>query len=198
MHVQTIVTGDIQENAYVLDDGAVAAVIDPGANYEKLRAAMGEMPCAAVLLTHAHFDHIGAAAHFQRDGAKIYMHAADEKLLRGGGHLAALFGASFENFTPDVWVKDGDEFTLCGETFRVISTPGHTDGSVCYCTDTVLFSGDTLFCRSVGRTDFPSGNAAKLKRSLQTLFAVKGDRTVLSGHGSPTRLSDERENNPYV
>ncbi|MDE6398287.1 MAG: MBL fold metallo-hydrolase [Clostridiales bacterium] len=198
MHIQTVVTGEIRENAYVLDNGVEAVVIDPGADYEKIRSAMGDMPCAAVLLTHAHFDHIGVAARFQRDGAKIYMHAADEKLLHGGGHLADLFGASLELFTPDVWVKDGDILSLCGETIHVIATPGHTDGSVCYAADTVLFSGDTLFYRSVGRTDFPSGDASKLKRSLQTLFAVEGDRTVLSGHGAPTRLSDERKNNPYV
>ena len=165
MKIQTVVTGYMGENAYVASDGKTAAVIDPGADAGAIEAAMQGLDCVAVLLTHAHFDHIGAAAYFKRKGAKIYMHSDDEKLLTGGGHLARQFGETLDEFVPDVFVSDGDELEIGEMKFKVLHTPGHTDGSVCYIAENVVFSGDTLFCGGVGRTDFPSGSAQKLYRS---------------------------------
>ena len=187
MKIQTVVTGYMGENAYVASDGKTAAVIDPGADAGAIEAAMQGLDCVAVLLTHAHFDHIGAAAYFKRKGAKIYMHSDDEKLLTGGGHLARQFGETLDEFVPDVFVSDGDELEIGEMKFKVLHTPGHTDGSVCYIAENVVFSGDTLFCGGVGRTDFPSGSAQKLYRSIdEKLFALQGEYKILSGHGAPS------------
>lgn len=198
MKIQTVVTGYMGENAYVASDSKTAAVIDPGADAGAIEAAMQGLDCVAVLLTHAHFDHIGAAAYFKRKGAKIYMHSDDEKLLTGGGHLARQFGETLDEFAPDVFVSDGDELEIGEMKFKVLHTPGHTDGSVCYISENIVFSGDTLFCGGVGRTDFPSGSAQKLYRSIdEKLFALQGEYKILSGHGAPSSLSYEKKNNPF-
>lgn len=198
MHIQTLCVGSVGENTYILHNGTEAVLVDPGAERERIQAALGDLPCKHILLTHAHFDHIGAVAHFQRLGAKVYLHTLDARLLQNGGHLAALFGQPLDPFVPDVLVNEGDVLQLCGLSVRVLATPGHTDGSVCYAVDDVLFSGDTLFRLSVGRTDFPTGNHAKLQESLQRLFALPTDCKVLAGHGEPTTLSFEKKNNPYA
>ena len=199
MKIQTVVTGYMGENAYVASDGKTAAVIDPGADAGAIEAAMQGLDCVAVLLTHAHFDHIGAAAYFKRKGAKIYMHSDDEKLLTGGGHLARQFGETLDEFVPDVFVSDGDELEIGEMKFKVLHTPGHTDGSVCYITGNTIFSGDTLFRMSVGRTDFPSGNSQKLHESiLKKLFVLNDNYEVLPGHGEKTRLGFEKKYNYYV
>lgn len=199
MRVQRIVTGDIAENSYIVDNAEEAVVIDPGADYEKLRAAVGALPCVAVLLTHAHYDHIGVAARFRQAGAKVYLHANDEKLLKENGHLAALFGETLETFTPDVLLHGGETLSFCGTRFSVLSTPGHTDGSVCYLAENILFAGDTIFRLSVGRTDFPSGDAQKLLDSLhRVIFALPPDCRILPGHGEETTVRFEKENNPYA
>lgn len=197
MQLQTLCVGALGVNTYILSDDAHALVIDPGAGYETIKAMLGK-PCTHVLLTHAHFDHIGAVASFQRDGAKVYLHEDDIPLLRGSGNLAAMFGATLQAFEPDVVLHDGDVIEFGGEKISVMSTPGHTDGSVCYIWGDVIFSGDTLFCMSVGRTDFPTGSGIKLRHSLQKLFALKRDYKILPGHDAPTSLSFERKNNPYA
>ncbi|MCI8412662.1 MAG: MBL fold metallo-hydrolase [Clostridia bacterium] len=199
MKIRSLTVGSIGENVYLLDDGDGVILIDPGADFAAISAALAEKQCKHVLLTHAHYDHIGAVAQFQKQGAKVYLHRDDVKLLNGAGHLAALFGETLQSFVPDVLLNGGETLQLGTFSFRVLSTPGHTDGSVCYITDNVIFSGDTLFRLSVGRTDFPSGDAAKLRDSLKNrLFALEEDYTVYPGHDSPTTLSFERENNPYV
>lgn len=198
MRIQTLTVGSLEENAYIADDGREAIVVDPGGDVERIRDAMGGLPCRAVLLTHAHYDHIGAVAALQRDGAKVYLHRADAALLRNGGHLAALFSASLDMFMPDVLLDGGETLAFCNERFHVMHTPGHTQGSVCYVAGNVIFAGDTLFRLSVGRTDFPTGDAQKLHASLDALFALPQDRTVLPGHGPSTTLSFEKKNNPYV
>ena len=199
MKIRSLTVGSIGENVYLLDDGDGVILIDPGADFTTISTALTGKQCNHVLLTHAHYDHIGAVAQFQKQGAKVYLHRDDVKLLNGAGHLAALFGETLQSFVPDVLLNGGETLQLGTFSFRVLSTPGHTDGSVCYITDNVIFSGDTLFRLSVGRTDFPSGDAAKLRDSLKNrLFALEEDYTVYPGHDSPTTLSFERENNPYV
>ncbi len=199
MNIKCVTVGDIEENAYIFDYGNGAAIIDAGAEYEKLKSALNGKPCTHVLLTHAHFDHIGAVASFQRDGAKIYLHRDDVKLLNGIGNLSAMFGAKLDKFSPDIILSDGDAVKLGEYEVKVISTPGHTDGSVCYITGNTIFSGDTLFRMSVGRTDFPSGNSQKLHESiLKKLFVLNDNYEVLPGHGEKTRLGFEKKYNYYV
>lgn len=117
MRIKTIVTGEIGENAYIIDNGKEAIIIDSGADYEKLKKELGELTCVAVLLTHAHYDHIGAAARFQQCGAKIYLHEGDVGLLNGFGNLADMFGEKLESFTPDIILKGDEIIELCGKKY---------------------------------------------------------------------------------
>ncbi len=200
MRIKQITVGNIYENAYFIDCGDKSVLIDPGAQPEYIEKEMGESKCAYVLLTHAHFDHISAVRYFQRKGAAVYMHRDDMKLLNGKGNLAEMFGERLEPFTPDVLLNGGETLNLSGLEVKVISTPGHTDGSVCYISSDVIFSGDTLFFMSCGRTDFPSGSSEKMRRSLNNLMllADKQDYKVYAGHGIATTLSAEKKSNPYV
>lgn len=196
-NIKKIVTGELNENAYVVDDGKVAFVVDPGADYEKIRTAC-DCECVAVLLTHAHFDHIGAAAAFQKAGAKIYISETDSHILHTSGNLAAAFGIPLEEFDADILVHDADSFDIGDMEIRVLSTPGHTAGGVCYIADDAVFTGDTLFRLDVGRSDFPTGSADELADSIANkIFALDGEYTLYPGHGDITTLSFERKNNPY-
>ena len=111
-------------------------------------------------------------------------------------NLSLYFGESLQSFTADYFVSDGDEITFDELTFKVIETPGHTKGSVCYVLDNYIFSGDTLFERSYGRVDFPTGNVSELISSIKKLFSLNGNYIVLSGHGEKTTLQEEIDNNP--
>lgn len=201
MKLTCVTTSIVGTNTYIIDTGKSAVVVDPGDDIEKIDrvlTALGRR-CTAVLLTHGHFDHCNACAALQARGAKVYLHELDDKLIRDGKNLAAENGIAFHAFTPDVTVADGDTFDLDGIDFKVLHTPGHTAGSVCYVTSNVIFSGDTLFFLSVGRTDFPTGDADALRRSVrEKLFTLEGDYTVYPGHDRPTTLVTEKENNPCV
>ncbi len=188
-------------NSYILcSENGDCAVVDPGDEVSGLQKTLNEngLRCTAVLLTHAHFDHAGSCLELQKTGARIYMHASDMQLVETDKNLARLFGKKFQRFTPDVTVHDGDEIDILNEKINVFHTPGHTAGSVCYVMGNVIFSGDTLFRLSVGRTDFPTGSTKELNRSVKKLFGLPGDYTVYPGHGEITDLNFERENNPYA
>lgn len=188
-------------NSYILcSENGDCAVVDPGDEVSGLKKTLNEngLRCTAVLLTHAHFDHAGSCLELQKKGARIYMNASDMQIVETDKNLARLFGKKFQRFTPDVTVHDGDEIDILNEKINVFHTPGHTAGSVCYVMGNVIFSGDTLFRLSVGRTDFPTGSAKELNRSVKKLFGLPGDYTVYPGHGEITDLNFERENNPYA
>lgn len=199
MEIKRVRDSVIDENAYVvlLDNGAL--VIDPGFDYHNVKSELRGKPCVAVLLTHAHIDHIRATTQFQNDGAKVYLHKDDIKLIEGKGNLSNLFGVSFEPFTPDVVLHGGEVLKFEDVEIEVMSTPGHTDGCVCYKLGDVIFSGDTLFYESVGRTDFESGSASKLHNSISNvLFVLPEDCKVLPGHSCETTIGHEKKYNPYV
>lgn len=194
--------GAIQTNCYVLYSGNEAVVIDAGGDYEMIKKTLDDnsLVCKYVLLTHGHWDHTAAVARLQQDGAKVILHRADREFPSNPVlSVASLFGADIEAFTPDTLIEGGETLELCGMRFTVLHTPGHTAGSVCYVTDDCIFSGDTLFCRSVGRTDFPTGNEKELGNSLKNvLFKLEGDYTVYPGHDGKTSLAAEKKCNPYV
>ncbi len=204
MKIYTIATSVVVTNTYILDlGGGTGAVIDPGGDCDRIVAAMRErgLRPQAVLLTHGHFDHAGAAAAIQRLGAEVYIHSYDVQLITSDKNLAADFGYTFEPFSPDHTLSDGDVITLGDAAFKVMHTPGHTAGSVCYIEENerVIFSGDTLFYLSAGRTDFPTGNGRQMLDSLRNrLFALEGDYRVFPGHDRATTLRFEKENNPYA
>ncbi len=202
--VHCVTVGLLAENCYLVhEDGRNdAVVIDPGDDGDAINAALtayGLMP-AAVLVTHGHFDHVNAANMLARRGCKIYMSKADEPLIRTDMNMGALMGGKFVPFEPDVYVRDGDVVDECGMRFRVMATPGHTIGGVCYICDEdkIVFTGDTLFCLGIGRSDLPTGNGRELEASVRKLYALDGDYTVYPGHGGRTTLEYERKYNPYV
>ena len=201
MKIVTLHTTMLETDTYVVINGGRAFVVDPGADAEKIIAAAEAEGAKIewVLLTHAHFDHIGAAAALQREGAQIILHRDDVKLIKSFQNLSVLAGVKVEHFTPDVTVAGGETLDVAGVSVKVIHTPGHTAGSVCYVAGDVIFSGDTLFALSYGRTDFPTGSFAQLKNSVvNKLFALEGDYKVLPGHEGPTTLDYERAHNPIL
>lgn len=201
MRIVTLHTTMLETGTYVVINGGRAFVVDPGADAERIIAAAEAEGAKIewVLLTHAHFDHIGAAAALQREGAQIVLHRDDVKLIKSFQNLSVLAGVKVEHFTPDVTVAGGETLDVAGVSVKVIHTPGHTAGSVCYVAGDVIFSGDTLFALSYGRTDFPTGSFAQLKNSVvNKLFALEGDYKVLPGHEGPTTLDYERAHNPIL
>lgn len=201
MKIVTLHTTMLETDTYVVINGGRAFVVDPGADAERIIAAAEAEGAKIewVLLTHAHFDHIGAAAALQREGAQIVLHRDDVKLIKSFQNLSVLAGVKVEHFTPDVTVAGGETLDVAGVSVKVIHTPGHTAGSVCYVAGDVIFSGDTLFALSYGRTDFPTGSFAQLKNSVvNKLFALEGDYKVLPGHEDPTTLDYERAHNPIL
>ena len=198
MKLYHLITGLLRVNAYFLvSDDNQAIVIDCGENYQRVKQTEEKygFKIKAVLLTHAHFDHAGCAKKLQDDGAEIFVSANDADKLHNELNLGSSFGRHFEELTADHVFSDGDEIDLFGIKLKVLSTPGHTDGSVCFILDNMIFSGDTLFFDSVGRTDMKGGDRTALVASIKKLFALDGDYAVYPGHGEFTTLSREKKYN---
>lgn len=201
MKLYHLSSGPLRVNSYFLvnDDGQ-ALVIDSGENYKLIKQTEEKygFKIKAVLLTHGHFDHAGNAKKLQDDGAKIYISEIDALKLKNDDNLASDFGRKFDYLDADVTFKDGQILDVLGFKIEVIATPGHTDGSVCFRYENMLFTGDTLFLESVGRTDFTSGDRMELVRSVRKLFDLKGDYQVYPGHEDFTTLEHERKCNGFV
>lgn len=199
MKVYTVPAGVLRANSYlVTEDGKSAVLIDCGGSEPLAFAANRGLKIEYVLLTHGHFDHIGGCAAAQSAGAKIGCLAEEEKLIGSPADLAAATGVPLAPFRIDFTFRGGDALELCGMRFAVIATPGHTPGGCCFLCGDALFTGDTLFLESVGRTDFPGGSGASLRESVKKLLGIEGDKTVYPGHDDPTTLSHERLYNPFA
>lgn len=151
----------------------------------------------AVLLTHGHYDHIAGCGALYSAGAKIYCGVREDVYIYSDENMA-IFNLPIPEFKIERTFKDGEEIELAGLKIKVISTPGHTVGGVCYLIEDVLFTGDTLFNLCIGRCDSPSGDEVKLKSSVKKLYALAGDYKVYAGHGKETTLDFERKHNPFV
>ena len=206
INIRSIPTGPLAVNTYIVwygeDNGKHdCVVIDPANSGKVLRALEQlDLECRAILITHGHFDHImGVSKLCQATGARVYINRLDAKAMSDDSeNLASMIGFRVDPSEVDVFVDDNSEFEEAGIRFRVIHTPGHTKGGVCYILEDekVIFSGDTLFFMSYGRTDLPGGDAVALYDSIvYKLFALKGDYRVLPGHERETTLDFERVHN---
>ena len=205
MRIEVIVVGEFQVNCYVVIGGSnEVIVIDPGGDPDAVLGFVGKrkLTIKAYLLTHGHMDHISALADMHDAcPAPIGMHEADLKWAFGeDNQMQPFYGIPRKPKEIARVLRDGQEWTDSGMTYRVIGTPGHTPGSVCFHfeSDNVLFTGDTLFAGSVGRTDLPGGSSRILTSSLKKITAFRPETTVYPGHGPFTTISDEKETNYFL
>lgn len=206
LKLEQYVVGPIQTNCYfaINDETKEMVIIDPGANAKELvqRVEKGGYQPKAILLTHGHFDHAtGAEELAKMFGISIYAHEAEKETLENERLNAGWMIGEHQVFHADEFVKDEQELDLAGFHIRVLFTPGHTAGGCCYYFpyENVLFSGDTLFCMSVGRTDMEGGSMSQLIRSIREKLIELPERTdVYTGHGDSTTIGTERMYNPYL
>ncbi len=206
MRLKLFVSPDMGENCYfVIDENTnEAIIIDPGAMGDKLCSVIDkeELKIVAICLTHAHFDHAGAAGELAEHTKAPVLICEGEEIVAESPvyNLSKMFGEPF-TVNYDRVLKDGEEYSFGSLTFKAISTPGHTPGGGCFYFEKegVLFSGDTLFFMSVGRTDFPGGDSDALIESIRNkLFILPESTEVCSGHGKNTTIGYEKENNGFI
>ena len=186
-------------NSYILTaDGKTAVVIDPSEEGIFALCKENGLDVKCALLTHGHFDHIGGCGELSKNEVSIYCGEKEKELIFSKEYLSIFGGVSVPKFEIAGTFSGGDEVKLCGINFKVIKTPGHTAGSMTYLAGDCLFTGDTLFKGSVGRTDLPTGDFSKILESVKKLSALAGDYKVYCGHEDDTTLEEERNNNPYL
>ena len=200
--IKMITGGMCETNSYIIsDENGVCVIVDPEGRadvYTRYIESNALKP-EAILLTHAHFDHSGAMEPLRKEySVKVYAGEREKAVLNDPRiNLTSMIGQG-RSFEADVYLSDGEEFTIGSMTFKTVYTPGHTCGSVVYLIDGVMIAGDTLFMGSCGRTDFPTGDWGKMNESLQMLKNLEGDYRVLSGHGPETTLERERRTNMFM
>lgn len=205
MQIKLLINGDMGScsNCYGVVSEKAAIVIDPGECTNEVLSFLienADKKCL-IMLTHAHFDHIGGAGELRKKmGVKIAIGENEEFALRDRSYnLSGIISPPIAPFSADYTVGDEEEFTIGDITVQAIETPGHTVGSMCYIIDNCLFSGDTLFRGTAGRTDFKGGSTEAMKQSLERLVWTLDDSvTVYSGHGEVTTIGHERQYNPFL
>lgn len=202
MTIQTFEMGSIGTNCYVVyNEKGNCAIVDCDGNTTALfhYISQNNLKPSHILLTHGHFDHIGAVEEVkEKYGCAIYACQKEAALLSDPVLNASNMSYRPISLTADVWVKEGDVITVGDLEFKVIETPGHTEGSICFIIENVILSGDTLFLGSCGRVDFPTGDPTAMMASLKRLKNLEGDYTVYPGHGPSTTLEYERKTNPFM
>ena len=208
MKIYTFILGALQTNCYFLVDEQTkkTAIIDPADQCERILQKLKdkELEPILILLTHGHFDHMLALNELrQATACPVALHKSDAEALtdtNANGIRQFFSSRSFIGCKADKILEDGDQLSVGNETVRVLHTPGHTAGSVCYLAGDALLSGDTVFAGSVGRTDLYGGSQAQLLKSLKKLkklYFEEGDKKLYPGHGNLSRLSAEIEANPF-
>jgi hydroxyacylglutathione hydrolase len=196
--------GPMGTNCYVVYENKQALVIDPGGDFKKLESYLNdrELDVQAILLTHAHFDHIGAVDEVREAyNAPVYLHKAEADWLSDPSkNGSGLFRLGEIKARPADHFFELGQTEICGFNFEVRHTPGHSPGSVSFVFRNQRFTvaGDTLFQRGIGRTDLPGGSREQLERSIQEqLFSLRNDMRIYPGHGMPTTIEEEKRENPF-
>lgn len=201
MRVRRLTLGPLDANCWLVDDGegGPVVVIDPADEPEAILEALGDDQLAAVVLTHGHFDHIGGLRGLLAvRRAPLLVHEADARSMttaEGAGGVP--FGLPYSAPPADRLVSEGDVIEAGAISLTVLHTPGHTPGSICLYSEGHLFSGDTLFSGSIGRTDFPGGDITAMRRSVNRLAALSGETRAYPGHGPETTIAREHRLNPF-
>jgi len=175
MEIERVVTGTLDENCYILKKDDKCLLIDPGSDSDKIKKVMGDSKLLAILVTHSHFDHVGALRDFLKHNRKLMVYKNSN-------------------------LKDLEEKEIGPFKFKCYYTKGHSSDSISFYfdEDNTLFVGDFIFKNTIGRTDLPTGNETDMKNSLARLAEFNDDTKIYSGHGELTTLGEERKNNPYL
>ena len=205
MILKMLTVGPLQTNCYVLGDdkSKEAVIIDPGGDFEEIKKCLDKLKLKVkyIILTHGHFDHTGALSQLKKaTGAEILIHSADAGMLSQNGQAQVFFLESgTATCSADRTLKDGDKIQFGENVLEVLHTPGHTLGGISLIIDKMIFTGDTLFCGSVGRSDLPGGSYRKLIDSIRTKLLTKFDDYVIyPGHGPESTVGEERRDNPFL
>ena len=204
MIIEKVVVGPFATNCYIVGDESTreGIIIDPGDEAKKILKRVNELglDIKLILLTHGHIDHAGALKEVKEaTNAEVAVHTDDANFDRYQS-AGLVLGLSYPNPpAPDRLLKDGDILDIAGMHFKVLHTPGHSVGGICLLRDGVVFSGDTLFNCSIGRSDLPGGNHSQLLESIRSkLLVLDEDTTVYPGHGEDTTIAAERKGNPFL
>ena len=200
--IEKIVCGGFETNTYIISNEGKCIIVDPGLDfYDYSLEIKNKYEVEAILITHGHIDHIDGIKYFSN--VPIYIHELDEEFLYDSKlslyNWMGLRSPFMKNSLKINRIKENDVLNLIGFEFKVIHTPGHTRGSVCYLYKNKLLSGDTLFKNSCGRTDFPTGSPSDMRKSLKRIVSEFSDMIdVYPGHEGKTKIKDEKKNNPYI
>ncbi|HHX23053.1 MAG TPA: MBL fold metallo-hydrolase [Thermoanaerobacterales bacterium] len=203
MFLKCLQVGPIETNCYILADGNKAIIIDPGWDSDSILKVIEseKLNVEYIFLTHGHADHIGALKEVKfATNAKIAIHEKDARMLVSSeDNLSIFFGESITQPSADILLKGNETFQLNNITLEIIHTPGHTPGGISIKVNDIVFTGDTLFAGSIGRTDFPGGSYNELIESIkEKLLPLGDDVIILPGHGEQSTIGNERKMNPFL